>query len=52
MTIDDILYKLPNKRLEELIHARQERLEAEQKALEEEQNRLERENIRENILSP
>ena len=52
LTIDDILWKLPYKQMQELINSRQERLMKEEKMLDEARANQEREDARNSILLP
>lgn len=52
MSLDEILWSLPYKRLLELINTRQERLINEEKALAEQNDLMERENLRNRIVNP
>ena len=52
LTIDDILWKLPYKQMQELINSRQERLMEEEKMLDEAKANQEREDARNSILLP
>ena len=52
LTLEDIMWHLPKKRLYELRDARRKALKEEQDELERMQNERDRENIRNKILSP
>jgi len=52
LSLDDILYRLPYKRLYELKESRQEKLIKESKELEAMEKEHESENIRNRILAP